>query len=208
MVGVEVPVSDVERRRAHIDLVNPKHPLVGAITSCPAYAESERPCVQTSDSSHQDLWNRPDTSSQELSKLKNDLQMQLIEKEMEVLSAKEDKRVAEEAMRELQSKLEVKDKELRAAESVKIELLEAKDRKLRAAEESRKELQKQLRVKNEELLLVYEQLKKEQQEVEMLTRKQDVGTGDQMRAEDCKHDQINFITSDGKVGFVSSNDVV
>ena len=143
--------------------------------------------------------------------------MQLLEKDMEVLSANEDKRVAEEAMSKLQSQLEVKDKELRAAESVKRELLDVKDGQLRAAEESRKELyghlrvkdeelkaseesrrelQKQLRVKNEELLIVYEQLRKEQYEVEMLKRKQVAWTDDQRRPD---QNQIGCTINDGRM---------
>ena len=158
---IEMMVPDVERRRAHIDLVDPKHPLTdGAVTSCLAYAESERPCISTSDIAQKDLEimrERVREISQELSEANEQLlnaellKMQLLGKDMEVLSAKEDKRVAEEAMSKLQSELEVKDKELRAAESVKRELLDVKDGELRAAEESRKELYGHLRVKDEEL---------------------------------------------------------
>lgn len=182
MMPVEVAVPEAERRRAHIELVDPEHPLMRSITLCLAYAEGERPgaqdlCTQTTHLQTSDqylasmkeesnleattreaLRNRPETDDdEELSRtseqllsvelLKNDLQMQLVEKEMEVLNAKEDKRVAEEMIEDLKRKLGVKEEELRVAERTKRELLGVKD----TAEQSRKELYGHLRVKDEEL---------------------------------------------------------
>ena len=185
MMPVEVAVPETERRRDHIELVDPVHPLMRTITLCLAYAEGERPeaqdlCTQTahlktsdqylasmkeeSDSmttTKETLRNRAAIEEGELSRtneellsvelLKNDLQMQLVEKEMEVLNAREDKRVAEETVEDLKRKLGVKEEELRVSEWTKKELLGVKEVELKAAEESRKELYGHLRVKDEEL---------------------------------------------------------
>ena len=43
---IEMPVLDAERRKSHIDLINPSHPLLPIATACLSYDEGERPLAQ------------------------------------------------------------------------------------------------------------------------------------------------------------------
>ena len=42
-VAVELPVFDTERRKSHIDLIPPTHPLLGISKACLSYQEEDRP---------------------------------------------------------------------------------------------------------------------------------------------------------------------
>ena len=43
---MEMPVLETERRKSHIDLVNPTHPLLPIATDCLSYSEEDRPSAQ------------------------------------------------------------------------------------------------------------------------------------------------------------------
>ena len=43
---IEMPVLDIERRKSHIDLINPTHPLLSIATDCLSYGEEDRPSAQ------------------------------------------------------------------------------------------------------------------------------------------------------------------
>ena len=43
---IQVPVSDCERRKSHIDLINPTHPILPIATNCLNYREKDRPSAQ------------------------------------------------------------------------------------------------------------------------------------------------------------------
>ena len=45
-IGVQVPVPDTERRKLHIDLINPTHPLRPIAIDCLSYSEEDRPSAQ------------------------------------------------------------------------------------------------------------------------------------------------------------------
>ena len=40
---IQIPIPDYERRRSHIDLIDPTHPLLPTALSCLSYSERERP---------------------------------------------------------------------------------------------------------------------------------------------------------------------
>ena len=43
---IEMPVLDIERRKSHIDLINPTHPLLTIAINCLSYGEEDRPSAQ------------------------------------------------------------------------------------------------------------------------------------------------------------------
>ena len=43
---MEMPVLDSERRKSHIDLIDPTHPLLPTVLSCLSYSEKDRPSAQ------------------------------------------------------------------------------------------------------------------------------------------------------------------
>ena len=45
-VGIQVPVPDIERRKSHIDLIDPTHPLLLIAIDCLSYKEEDRPSAQ------------------------------------------------------------------------------------------------------------------------------------------------------------------
>ena len=45
-IGIQVPVPDTERRKLHIDLINPTHPLRPIAIDCLSYSEEDRPSAQ------------------------------------------------------------------------------------------------------------------------------------------------------------------
>ena len=45
-VGIQVPVLETERRKSHIDLIDPTHPLLSIATNCLNYNEEDRPSAQ------------------------------------------------------------------------------------------------------------------------------------------------------------------
>ena len=45
-VGIQVPVPDIERRKSHIDLIDPTHPLLPIAIDCLSYSEKDRPSAQ------------------------------------------------------------------------------------------------------------------------------------------------------------------
>ena len=45
-VGIQVPVLDIERRKSHIDLIDPTNPLLSIATKCLNYNEEDRPSAQ------------------------------------------------------------------------------------------------------------------------------------------------------------------
>ena len=44
--GIEIPVLDIQRRKSHIDLIDPTHPLLPIATDCLSYNEEDRPSAQ------------------------------------------------------------------------------------------------------------------------------------------------------------------
>ena len=45
-VGIQVPVPETERRKSHIDLIDPTHPLLLMAIDCLSYNEEDRPSAQ------------------------------------------------------------------------------------------------------------------------------------------------------------------
>ena len=45
-VGIQVPVPETERRKSHIDQIDPTHPLLPMATDCLSYKEEDRPSAQ------------------------------------------------------------------------------------------------------------------------------------------------------------------
>ena len=43
---IEVPVIETERRKAHIDLIDPTHPLLRHLCACLSYEDKDRPTAQ------------------------------------------------------------------------------------------------------------------------------------------------------------------
>ena len=43
---IQVPVSESERCKSHIDLINPTHPILPIATNCLNYREKDRPSAQ------------------------------------------------------------------------------------------------------------------------------------------------------------------
>ena len=45
-VGIQVPVPETERRKSHIDLIDPTHPLLPITINCLSYSEEQRPSAE------------------------------------------------------------------------------------------------------------------------------------------------------------------
>ena len=46
MSRVQVLVPEIERRKSHIDQINPAHPFLPIVTDCLSYNEEDRPCAR------------------------------------------------------------------------------------------------------------------------------------------------------------------
>ena len=103
--SIEIPALETERRKSHIDLINPTHPLLPVAIDCLGYQDNERPsseeiCQSVSDlkalSNYQESLQHADqlqdeagSSNQERKlKVKEKINMQTIQQQQEEIRAK------------------------------------------------------------------------------------------------------------------------
>ena len=163
MGTVQVAIPDVERRKSHIDLINPAHPLLPIATDCLKYTEEDRPSAwelcnhlaalkkapQYGDSVQQakERRNEPEQSSnreetereiRELRQNKTELQQQLEECNQQIQHLRQEN---EQLTRE-------KDSVIKARESQ----LQQKEKMIQELQEENQHLRKQLQKKDKEKL--------------------------------------------------------
>ena len=98
-IPVQVPIPEKERRKAHIDCIDPSHPLLDIAVCCLEYNEDERPSSQ--DLCHQLLALKV-TSTPPPKSLENSEKIKELEKELEVVQDK--LKEAQKIIEELRSK--------------------------------------------------------------------------------------------------------
>ena len=98
-IPVQVPIPEKERRKAHIDCIDPSHPLLDIAVCCLEYNEDERPSSQ--DLCHQLLALKV-TSTPPPKSFENSDKIKELEKELEVVQDK--LKEAQKIIEELRSK--------------------------------------------------------------------------------------------------------
>ena len=143
-VGIQAPVPDVERRKSHIDLIDPTHPLLLIANDCLSYNEEDRPSAQ-------DLCHRL-AALKELPQYGDSVQ-QAEEKSRAATADKEDREQLKQ-IQDLQQALQVRDAQVKEKDTViatreqQIQQLEQvteeKDRDIEARERRLQELNQKL----------------------------------------------------------------
>ena len=163
MGTVQVAIPDVERRKSHIDLINPAHPLLPIATDCLKYTEEDRPSARElcnhlaalkkvpkyGDSVQQgkERRNEPEQSSnseetereiRELRQNKTELQQQLEECNQQIQHLRQEN---EQLTREKDSVIKARERQL-----------QQKEKTIQELQEENQHLRKQLQKKDKEKL--------------------------------------------------------
>ena len=99
---MEMPVLDIERRKSHIDLIDPTHALLPAALSCLSYLEKDRPSAQ-------DLCRQVATIKENPRYIKSEHQAQLREENEE---QRQQIHQLRQQLQTLQQQLQTKDQQL------------------------------------------------------------------------------------------------
>ena len=146
---MEMPVLDSERRKSHIDLIDPTHPLLLTALSCLSYLEKDRPSAQDLCQQLTACKEAPCyTESMHPARRKEDQAQQslLPQHQLETLSPElqskdQQSRDSQQLVCTLQQELETKDQQLQASQRLVYTL----QQELKTKDQLRMELSEQLR---------------------------------------------------------------
>ena len=157
---IDVPVLEIERRKSHISLINPTHPLLPIATNCLSFNEADRPSAQElcyclaalkkapwyDDSVQQARERSRQLSTTELVEVEN--------RERQIKQLQQEKEEQDKQIQELQQQLRAKDDQVQQKDEViaatqrEIQQLQQeareKDCEFEARERQHRELNKQL----------------------------------------------------------------
>ena len=121
---IDVPVLEIERRKSHISLINPTHPLLPIATNCLSFNEADRPSAQELCYCLAALKKAPwyDDSVQQARERSRQLcTTELVEienREWQIKQLQQEKEEQCEQIRELQQQLRAKDDQVRQKDEV------------------------------------------------------------------------------------------
>ena len=189
---MEMPVLDSERRQAHIDLIDPAHPLLPTALCCLSYLEKDRPSAQELCQQLATLEETPYyTQSKQQAQLReqNEDQTQLIHQ-------------LQQQLQTLQQELQTKDQQLQDSKTHMLTLqeeLQTKDQQLQDSQRRILSLQEEFQTKSQQLqdsqrrmLTLHQELQTKDQQLQdskthMLTLQEELQTKDQQLQDSKTH---------------------
>ena len=142
MGTVQVAIPDVERRKSHIDLIDPSHPLLSIATACLSYNEEDRPSAQRLCRQLAPLkeTSRYSDSVQRAQERSRPAQSATADRERQIVKLQQQQKECNEQIQDLQHQLKVSDGQIREKDAVIAE----KDRDIEIKEQQLQKLDQQL----------------------------------------------------------------
>ena len=155
--SIEMPVLETERRKKHIEMINPTHPLLPIIVDCLGYKEEDRPSAK-------ELCGR-------LASLK-----EKVEYVESLKEAKDGRANAEPERKEVLEREELKNKQIQQLQ----EQLSAKSNRITLYEQESQQQQQEMEQMKQQIEHSAQQINNQQEEIEKLTQqneqlKQEIG---------------------------------
>ena len=156
MGTVQVAVPDTERRKSHIDLISPSHPLLPIATVCLSYKEEDRPSAQGLCHHLAALKEAPQYSDsvQQAQERSKSAQSAIADKEKEIMKLQQQQKECNEQIKDLQHQLKVSDRQILEKDAVIAtrqqemqhleQLTHEKDRNIEIREQQLQKLNQQL----------------------------------------------------------------
>ena len=126
-VGIQVPVPETERRKSHIDLIDPTHPLLPIATDCLSHNEEDRPsaqdlchCLAALKEAQQygDSVQQAQGRSRPAQRAREDRERQIRKLQQEKEELRQEKHKHDRQVQDLQQQLQVSDSQIREKDAV------------------------------------------------------------------------------------------
>eukprot|EP00731_Ephydatia_muelleri_P035572 Em0137g4a len=150
---IEVPIPEPERRKSHIDLIDPFHPLLKVALVCLSYEEKDRPssseiCSQVGEMKRSEryregvLQEAKGGATEELHRQVSSRDVELLQLRKQLESSEREKKTLKERIDELTSQLDVATTAEERATMAEKELLEIKQQKGALQQQIRQQVQR------------------------------------------------------------------
>ena len=196
MGSVQVAIPDTERRKSHIDLINPSHPLLPIATVCLSYKEEDRPSAQGLCHHLAKLKEAPQFSDsvQQAQERSKSAQSAIADRERQIMKLQQQQKECNEQIKDLQHQLKVQICEKEAVIATKQkemqhlqEITREKDRDIEIREQQLQKLNQQLTACQQVTAQLKETIQESQEEKEHLQQQLD------------KVSQQSMVTQKGKL---------
>ena len=196
MGSVQVAIPDTERRKSHIDLINPSHPLLPIATVCLSYKEEDRPSAQELCHHLAALKEAPQYSDsvQQAQERSKSAQSAIADRERQIMVLQQQQKECNEQIKDLQHQLKVQTREKEAVIATKQketqhlqEVTCEKDRDIEIREQQLQKLNQQLTACQQVTAQLKETIQESQEEKEHLQQQLD------------KVSQQSMVTQKGKL---------
>ena len=156
MGSVQVAIPDAERRKSHIDLINPSHPLLPIATVCLSYKEEERPSAQGLCHRLAALKEAPQYSDsvQQAEERSKSAQSAIADRERQIMKLQQQQKQCNEQIKDLQHQLKVSDGQNREKEAV----IATKQKEMQHLQEVSREKDRDIEIREQQLQKLNQQL--------------------------------------------------
>ena len=199
MGTVQVAIPDTERRKSHIDLINPSHPLLPVATVCLSYKEEDRPSAQGLCHRLAALKEAPQYSDsvQQAQERSKSAQSAIADRERQIMELQQQHKECNEQIKDFQHQLKVSDRRILEKDAVIAtrqqemqhleQLTHEKDRDIEIREQQLQKLNQQLTACQQVTAQLKETIQESQEEKKHLQQQLD------------KVSQQSMVTQKGKL---------
>ena len=156
MGSVQVAIPDTERRKSHIDLINPSHPLLPIATVCLSYKEEDRLSAQELCHRLATLKEAPQYSDsvQQAQERSKSAQSAIADRERQIMKLQQQQKECNEQIKDLQHQLKVSDAQNREKEAV----IATKQKEMQHLQEVTCEKDRDIEIREQQLQKLNQQL--------------------------------------------------
>jgi len=184
-MGIVRFVPDTERRKSHIDLISPSHPLLPIGTVCLSYKEKDRPSAQRLCRQLAELKEAPQYSDsvQQAQERIRSVQSATAHREKQIMELRQQQKECIEQIKDLQHQLKVSDDQIREKDAVIAtrqqemqhlqQLIREKDHDIEIREQQLQQLNQQLTASQQVTAQLKEIIQESQEEKEHLQQQLD-----------------------------------
>ena len=161
MGTVQIAIPDAERRKSHVDLINPTHPLLPIATDCLSYSEEDRPSAQGLCRQLAKLkeTSRYSDSVQRAQEGSRSAESATADRERQIMKLQQQQKECNQHIQDLQHQLKVSDGQFRERNAV----IAARQQEIQQLQQVTREKDRDIEIRERQLQKLNQQLTTSQQ---------------------------------------------